>query len=63
MLTLRQFLALVENTTAAKRNQPDFPPTILLRRIAIRQYPDHRQLAIYRDQATGTDYAIPPMLT
>jgi hypothetical protein len=43
------------------RTRPAFPPTILLRRIAIRIFPNGRQVATYKDTLTGETYAVPPI--
>jgi hypothetical protein len=55
-LQVRQLLQEVVN-----RRKPAFPPTILLRRIAIRIFPDGRQVATYKDTQTGETYAVPPI--
>jgi hypothetical protein len=59
MMCFQEFLNL--NEAAKSLAAPDLPPTILLRRIAIRSFPDGKQVAIYKDTRTGADYAIPPV--
>jgi hypothetical protein len=60
MIRFQQFLNLKETTTKSV-SAPDLPPTILLRRIAIRSFPDGKQVAIYKDTRSGAEYAIPPV--
>jgi len=60
MMSFQDFLNLKEATTK-HAPAPDLPPTILLRRIAIRSFPDGKQVAIYKDNRSGAQYAIPPV--
>ena len=43
------------------RKKSKLPPTILLRRVAIRAFPDGREVATYKDTLTGETYAVPPL--
>ena len=53
MKTFSQFLALTED-----RVEQPFPPTIYLRRQAVRQYPS-ATVALYKDQYSKLTIAIP----
>ena len=59
MKTFQQIRRWIEESVAHK--QPLLPPTMLLRRVAIRSFPDGKQVAIYKDANTGETYAIPPI--
>ena len=45
-------------TEAKKQSAQEFPPTIFLRRIAIRTFPDG-DIATYKDFTSGKTYAFP----
>jgi len=60
MMSFQDFLILKE-ATSKRVAAPDLPPTILLRRVAIRSFPDGKQVAIYKDTRSGAQYAIPPV--
>jgi hypothetical protein len=60
MKSFRQLRHLIE-VTIGRSASPELPPTILLRRVAIRSFPDGKQVAIYKDTRSGAEYAIPPV--
>ena len=55
-LTLAEFCQL--QTEAKKSSAQEFPPTIFLRRIAVRAFPDG-DIATYKDFTSGKTYAFP----
>ena len=55
---MRTFKQHLQEKNKTKSNE--LPPSMLLRRIAIRTFPDNKNVALYRDTKTNTDYAIPP---
>ena len=59
MKTFQQFRHWLNEAPGRKKLK--LPPTILLRRIAIRTYPDGREVATYKNTLTGETYAVPPI--
>ncbi|MCG3772183.1 MAG: hypothetical protein JW384_03388 [Nitrosomonadaceae bacterium] len=58
-MTHLSFSEFTQTQLEPKTHQQDFPPTMFLRRQAIRAFPDGKFVATYKDFATNRTYAFP----